>query len=156
MSETTDFPNNKPTPLAVNQLREAILQRGKQIKEKSDDVLSLAVFARRGSIMTTRELSLFMDGLVGKFGNRPIANLLKVNPGLISRVEMGMESPKVRRAMGVRKNPRRWRIITEGDQALFESYKVLLKNTDLTGAELLYDMMMTYRDAHDESQRRLL
>ena len=149
MSETKQGDEIKTTPPAVNLLSSVISVSGEAVKDNGVDSISDIVFARRGTVMPIRELSNFMQDLVWKLGVRPVANVLKVNPGLIMRVEDGMESPSVRRAIGIRKNPRRWRIIIEDDEELYRNYKTLLANSELSSPELLCDMMRVYKERLD-------
>ena len=56
------------------------------------------------------------------------------------------DSPSLRKALGILKHPRRWRVIVEADENLFDVFQEACFEYELTGSELLLDMLNVYDD----------
>lgn len=79
-----------------------------------------------------------------------MAESMGLSHGSIRHVLNGTidDSPSLRNALGIRKNPKRWRVRIDVSEELFCSFKAACDWFDLTPRELLSEMLSLYEEAN--------
>ena len=94
-------------------------------------------------------LKLFLSAYLTNFRSiNSMAESMGLSHGSITHVLNGAidDSPSLRNALGILKNPRRWRVMVDVDEELFCSFKSACASYELTPRELLLDMLNVYDD----------